>query len=170
MAFSPQAVAYNGISIAQDEALAAVGVLTETKGTVSGNQPKVGAFGFTSIRVPTLRFAIAKAAVAKDLQQSSAVSSSAFGEDPTEEVPLRLCYATVTIDRVDNFTVPADALGQHISEVTYYEKFVSVQPWAKDPRIGAAFPELRSELEHLPTMPAKITVTLTDKGWEVEGN
>ncbi len=166
-AVTAEASNYDAKAIAQEQALANVGILTEHRGSV--NATLLHGFTSTKGQLPTLRFAfVVKGSEDKGVTQTLPPSADVMSGAPGDG-SLNLCYATKTIDRVDNFTVPADAFGQHISEVTYFQKVTRLEPWAKDPSIQAAFPELRQDLDHLSTTPAKMDLTLTNKGWQAVG-
>jgi hypothetical protein len=80
------------------------------------------------------------------------------------------CYARVSVDHVENFTVPGDMMGHQITEVTYYQRVERVSDWANIAKVRSAFPEIEQNLTKIKTEPQKITLGLTNSGWEAMGS
>jgi hypothetical protein len=84
-------------------------------------------------------------------------------------VPPVYCYATVALDRIVNYTEPADAGGATASQVRFTYKVENVAPWALNPAVQQAFPDVPSYLARQSTEQS-LTLWLTHDGWEVAPN
>jgi hypothetical protein len=80
--------------------------------------------------------------------------------------PTSYCYATLGFDHVENFSVPGDLMGHHVTEVTYFRKIDNVKEWGKNARVRAAFPEIDQSLTQVKAEPAKMILELTNNGWQ----
>lgn len=80
---------------------------------------------------------------------------------------IAFCYAVKAPERITNFTVPGDLNGMKVSQVRYTYGLSQIAPWANDPDIGAAFPEISSTIAGEHNQEQTIALTLTNNGWEV---
>jgi hypothetical protein len=89
------------------------------------------------------------------------------GHDPIgNQQPRVLCYGKLQVDKIINFTEPADDRGVHESHVTYTTKFVNQANWATDPVVVKAWGNL---IPPPAVMQRKQTATLglTNEGWRL---
>jgi DNA-binding PadR family transcriptional regulator len=78
------------------------------------------------------------------------------------------CYGTPMVDSVVRYTEPAEEMGQVQTEVTYTYRLRDVAPWAQDPELRRAAPEIERELGggRRPGEAHAILVRASD-GWRV---
>jgi hypothetical protein len=58
-----------------------------------------------------------------------------------------LCFASLQVDHVDNFSEPGQAMGATVSSVYYRAKAIDVAPWSTNAAMVAAFPEITTEMQ-----------------------
>jgi DNA-binding transcriptional ArsR family regulator len=78
------------------------------------------------------------------------------------------CYGKPMVDSVVRYTEPAEEMGQVQTEVTYTYRLRDVAPWAQDPELSRAAPEIERELGggRRPGEAHAILVRASD-GWRV---
>ena len=76
------------------------------------------------------------------------------------------CYGQETVDSIIKWTEPATMEGASLSEVTYTYKIAGLAPWAKQPHVQQAFPDLRQTLNEASKANETAGLQLTNKGWE----
>ena len=79
--------------------------------------------------------------------------------------PGLFCFGVIQVDKIANFTEPAEADGMHVTRVTYTRKLVHQPSWAKNPAIQEAFPNYAAEGYGL--HPQTSGMMLTSHGWRV---
>lgn len=78
-----------------------------------------------------------------------------------------LCAGHYRVDEVVSFTEPAaNMMGQVVSGITYTYSPADVAPWAKDPAVQAAYPDLVESLK--PHQQATKAAMLQNDGWVAE--
>ncbi len=88
------------------------------------------------------------------------VVSGVFGKQAS------FCFAKKELAAIQNFTQPAEAMGQKISRVAYTWKLGDVADWAKDGALIEANPRLRATLERASTpQSGQAVLVLTNNGW-----
>ncbi len=78
-----------------------------------------------------------------------------------------VCFAKRKVVKIETVTAPADAMGRKISSVTYDYALKDVEPWATDPKMADAFPQIGNALAKLGDRVTDILV-LTSDGWKHE--
>ncbi|HEV3158061.1 MAG TPA: hypothetical protein VGZ00_12015 [Candidatus Baltobacteraceae bacterium] len=122
------------------QVLASGGVLMKKPTTISGTRGTM--FQPVKVRLPAFKYTLAQN------------DAGAY------------CYATLGIDHVENFSIPGDMMGHHITEVTYVRKIESVKEWAQNAQVRAAFPAIDKSLTEVKAQPAKTMLELTNNGWQ----
>ena len=77
------------------------------------------------------------------------------------------CYGRETVDSIIKWTEPGTMEGATLSEVTYTYKIANLAPWAKQPDVQQAFPDLRQTLNEASKANQTAELQLTNKGWQV---
>lgn len=75
-----------------------------------------------------------------------------------------VCFAKRKVVKIETFTAPTDAMGRKISSVTYDYALKDVEPWATDPKMADAFPQIGNALAKPGDRVTDILV-LTADGW-----
>jgi hypothetical protein len=79
-----------------------------------------------------------------------------------------LCYASLQVDHIDNYTEPGQMMGATVSEVNYHAKVGEIADWATAPEMRAAFPEIQEQLQAATTTSRTATVVLMNDGWQAQ--
>ncbi|ELQ9312217.1 hypothetical protein R3D73_005264 [Serratia marcescens] len=76
------------------------------------------------------------------------------------------CFGRATVEAVDNFTAPSDAMGQKISRVAFSYKVTDIPDWAGTPELLELVPRLKEDVAS-GSVPLKQNgaFILTGKGW-----
>jgi hypothetical protein len=78
----------------------------------------------------------------------------------------KLCYASLQVERIENFSEPGQAMGETVSSVYYRAKAVDIAPWSNDAAMRAAFPEIETGLQQATTTQRSSMVVLMSDGWQ----
>ena len=78
-----------------------------------------------------------------------------------------LCFAKRSIQKITVMTVPAEVAGVMIATVTYDYALKDVTPWANEPTIASAFPQIRTVIGKPDGHATDVLVQTTD-GWRHE--
>ena len=101
---------------------------------------------------------------AYDLTDAGKKTLSSEGEKTAFSSPSqRFCYGTPTVDEIVQFTEPADAMGDKISQVSYRYHLKDLPDWARNEEMQTAFPQLKKDLAD--SIDGKAAVILTNEGW-----
>ena len=76
----------------------------------------------------------------------------------------QLCYGTLQVVEIVNFTEPAEAMGAKVSNVQYTYRLVDVAPWANDQALINQF-EWLSERINSESINKDDDLVLTNNGW-----
>lgn len=79
---------------------------------------------------------------------------------------VKLCFASLQVERIENFSEPGQAMGATVSSVYYRAKAVDVAPWSTDAAMRAAFPEMETDLQQATTTQRSSMVVLMSNGWQ----
>jgi hypothetical protein len=79
-----------------------------------------------------------------------------------------LCFASLQVDHIDNYTEPGQMMGATVSEVNYHAKVGQIADWATTPAMRAAFPEIQEQLQTVAATPRTETVVLMNDGWQAQ--
>lgn len=76
------------------------------------------------------------------------------------------CFGRATVDKIENFTVPSDAMGNKMAKVVFTYSVSGIPDWAKNPELVKYSSQLQRDLASN-EKPVKNSGTylLTDKGW-----
>jgi hypothetical protein len=80
----------------------------------------------------------------------------------------KLCFASLQVDRIENFSEPGQVLGATVSSVYYRAKAINVASWVTEPAIRAAFPSINSDLQQATTTQRSAIVVLMSDGWQAQ--
>ncbi|MBN3859013.1 hypothetical protein GKC56_00360 [Neisseriaceae bacterium PsAf] len=75
------------------------------------------------------------------------------------------CSGKFTVEKINNFTEPADALGETISKVDYRVKVKDLADWATNEEVQTLYPGLKP-LTNPEGYDVKSILGLTNNGWE----
>lgn len=81
----------------------------------------------------------------------------------------RLCWGRKLLDKVVRWADPAKVGDHEETSVLYTFKLSNVAPWARNPQVKQAFPELGRNVDGEHTQKEKLYVKLTPQGWEALG-
>jgi hypothetical protein len=81
-----------------------------------------------------------------------------------------LCYGQKTVDTVIKWGDPETVNGTSQTDIVYTYKIMNLAPWAEQPKIQQAFPDVGSTVNGISKRNQTIGVRLTDNGWEVPGS
>lgn len=90
-----------------------------------------------------------------------------YGQDKIQRMGISnagtFCYGKRSVVAINNFSAPANMMGQTVSDVHFTYEISDLAPWTKDPQVRAKF----KEIERTTAGPNKGSATLvkTDKGW-----
>jgi hypothetical protein len=88
---------------------------------------------------------------------------AAPGQEP------RLCWGRKSLSKVGRWADPAKVGDHEESSVIYTYQLSNVAPWARNPQIKQAFPELGRNIDGERKQEEKLYVKLTPNGWEALG-
>ncbi|EMN4130165.1 MULTISPECIES: hypothetical protein [Providencia] len=74
------------------------------------------------------------------------------------------CTGKLVVTEVTNFTEPAERGGQKISIANFKQKIEDVAPWAKNEKVIAAYPQIKSAQERAEKS-QQSPLVLTNNGW-----
>lgn len=94
--------------------------------------------------------------------------SRSIASDDTSGAVGRLCFASLHLDHVDEFTEPASLLGATISNVSYDVSVADMADWTKSAEMLAAFPTIQQQLDAASTTRRSATVVLMNDGWKAQ--
>ena len=80
----------------------------------------------------------------------------------------KLCFASLQVERIENFSEPGQAMGATVSSVYYRAKAVNVAPWSTDAAMRAAFPEMETDFQQATTTQRSAVVVLMSDGWQAQ--
>jgi hypothetical protein len=83
--------------------------------------------------------------------------------------PPRLCWGRKSLSKVGRWANPAKVGDHEESSVLYTFQLSNVAPWARQPQIKEAFPELGRNIDGERKQKEKLYVKLTPNGWEALG-
>lgn len=150
-------------TIAKLEAMVGVHLASKVGGTASLTETKYGT-NFqpikSTVRVPMVTYEHG-AEFAKYVGQSSSVATLLVGTMES------LCFASLVVDHVENFSAPGQMMGATVSSVYYRANVVDVAPWATDAAMRQAFPSIQTDLEQA-TQQRAATVVLMSDGWQAQ--
>jgi hypothetical protein len=75
-----------------------------------------------------------------------------------------LCSGKLVVEKITNFTEPAENQGMRQTQVSYITKLVDVPDWQKSPAAAKSFPYLQPA-ETRPGTTERQVLTLTNAGW-----
>ena len=78
-----------------------------------------------------------------------------------------ICFAKRDIQKIDAMTIPLDVAGVMIATVSYDYTLKDVAPWANEPTMASAFPQIRTVLGKSEGRTTDVLVQTTD-GWRHE--
>jgi hypothetical protein len=81
----------------------------------------------------------------------------------------RLCWGRKSLSEVGRWADPAKVGDHEESSVIYTYQLSNVAPWARNPQIKQAFPELGRNIDGERKQEEKLYVKLTPNGWEALG-
>jgi len=76
-----------------------------------------------------------------------------------------LCFAKRSVQKITVMTVPAEVAGVMIATVTYDYALKDVAPWANEPTMASAFPQIRTVLGKPEGHATDVLVQTTDGWW-----
>ena len=76
-----------------------------------------------------------------------------------------VCFAKRSIQKITVMTVPAEVAGVMIATVTYDYALKDVAPWANEPTMASAFPQIRTVLGKPEGHATDVLVQTTDGWW-----
>lgn len=80
-----------------------------------------------------------------------------------------LCYGKQAVDKIVKWDAPMSFGEYKATSVTYTYKINDLSPWASNPKMQEAFPQLKRTLEGVGSEESKHGVELTNLGWEANG-
>jgi len=80
----------------------------------------------------------------------------------------QICFASLQVDHVDNYSEPGQLMGSVVSQVNYHMKAVGVADWATMPTMRSAFPTIEEQLKQAGEMPRSDAVVLMNDGWQAQ--
>ncbi|GAC1410190.1 MAG: hypothetical protein NVSMB64_19170 [Candidatus Velthaea sp.] len=80
----------------------------------------------------------------------------------------QLCFASLQVDHVDDYSEPGQMMGATMSEVHYHQKVVGIVDWAKTSAMRSAFPTIEEQLQHAGSTPQTEIVVLMNDGWKAQ--
>jgi hypothetical protein len=81
----------------------------------------------------------------------------------------RICWGRKSLDKVIRWADPTKVGDHEETSVLYTFKLSNVAPWARNPQVKQAFPELGRNVDGEHTQKEKLYVKLTPQGWEALG-
>lgn len=94
--------------------------------------------------------------------QSAVSTPTILGEAVT-----KLCFASLRVQQIDNFSEPGNAMGTTMSSVYYRAKVIDVAPWASNRAMRDAFPDIETDLQRATEQRSAAVVLMSD-GWQAE--
>lgn len=79
-----------------------------------------------------------------------------------------LCFASLAVDHIDNYSEPGQLMGQTLSQVQYHAKVVGIADWANTPAMRSAFPTIEQQLQQAGTRGQSDMVVLMNDGWQAQ--
>lgn len=79
------------------------------------------------------------------------------------------CYGQKTVDSVVKWSDPVTVDGNSQTEVAYTYKIANLAPWAEQPEIRQAFPDIKATVDGASKENETVELRLTNNGWEVVG-
>ena len=112
---------------------------------------------FSSGKVPGTRYSLTKSS--ENFFKKNLFSLGSKGKNG-------FCFGETEIDKVINFTEPADVNGTTVSQVKYTYKIKNLPSWMEDSEIQSLLPEVQKMVQ-TKNSPAENTIVLalTNKGW-----
>lgn len=80
-----------------------------------------------------------------------------------------ICWGKRGLDRIVKWEGPLKSGNFEVAGITYTYKINNMAEWAKNPKIQAAFPEIKSVIANATTQENQHAVKLTSQGWEAQG-
>jgi hypothetical protein len=143
------------------EALVSAHLAKKTLTNISLTETKFNSTTFKNDNL-SLSAPVAEYDATPEFSKSAVAVSSAFGS------LAKLCYASLQVDRVENYSEPGSTMGETISSVYYRAKVLDVAPWANDPIMRAAFPSIQQDLEQATSGQRGAMVVLMSDGWQAQ--
>ncbi|WP_213955303.1 MULTISPECIES: hypothetical protein [unclassified Variovorax] len=148
MPFKVESGGFRVSRIDQADALVEAGLLSKRETEV----PSTGYFGPNKM-VPGVEYSLT------DEGAKQVVKSAGSDFDKRDG----FCAGKYQVVEVINFTDPAEAYGQKLSQANYRYKVESPPAWAKLPRMQAVFPQLAKDMKDDPA--DKAVLVSTSEGW-----
>lgn len=80
----------------------------------------------------------------------------------------QLCFASLQVDHIDDYSEPGQTLGATISEVHYHAKVVGIADWAKRSAMRSAFPTIEEQQQQASSTAQTRVVVLMNDGWKAQ--
>ncbi len=81
-----------------------------------------------------------------------------------------LCYGSVKPTAIDDFSVPEDYRGRHLSQVHYHVQVANEAAWARSAVISRELPEIQSMIDQTNATQRTGVMVLTNDGWTLDPN
>lgn len=81
-----------------------------------------------------------------------------------------LCYGSVRPTAIDDFSVPEDYRGRHVSQVHYHVKVVGEADWARSAAISRELPEIQATINQTNATQRTGVMVLANDGWTLDPN